>query len=79
MSKNTFKHTIEDCQALAKYYWGKCLSTEYTDDQSVMVWSCYRQHAFELTFKEIKLGKWCRECAYIERDPDLDLYPPGVR
>ena len=50
------KHTIEECFAFALNKGGKCLSTEYINCKTKMVWQCEQEHTWQAKFDDIK--KW---------------------
>jgi len=55
--------SIDDMQALARVYDGKCLSEEYKDSHTKLIWQCSLGHQWEATPTNIKQGKWCPHCA----------------
>jgi hypothetical protein len=58
------KHTIEDCRALAEVRGGKCLSSEYKDNKTLIEWQCNKGHKWPASFHNILDGNtWCPECA----------------
>jgi len=57
------KLTIEEMQELAKRKGGKCLSTEYINNNTKLKWQCGEGHTWEATPHGIKSGKWCPYCA----------------
>ena len=54
--------TIEDMHELAASFGGKCLSTEYVNNRQKLTWQCAKGHVWESTPKNVKKGRWCREC-----------------
>ncbi|KKN45210.1 hypothetical protein LCGC14_0685370 [marine sediment metagenome] len=58
--------TLDDMQNLAKKHGGICLSTEYNNFHSMLLWKCKNEHQFKATPKVIKTGTWCVICAYKE-------------
>jgi hypothetical protein len=56
-------YTIKDIQQYALERGGKCLSKEYWDDISRLMWMCDKGHVWELPWRFIKLGAWCPTCA----------------
>ena len=61
-SGNT-KLTIEECQEHAISKGGECLSTEYKDTKTHMLWKCSENHEWESRFGDIKSGHWCPQCS----------------
>lgn len=55
--------TIEDCYNLATNNNGKCLSNEYKNAHTKMLWECQNKHQWEATCHNIKSGKWCPKCS----------------
>lgn len=61
------KHTPEEYLELAKKYaqskGGKCLSTEYVDIRSNMIWECSQHGTWESDYDNIvKRNRWCPTC-----------------
>jgi hypothetical protein len=57
------KLTIEEMQDLAKNRDGKCLSKEYLNANTKLLWRCEKGHKWEATPGSVKSGSWCRYCA----------------
>ena len=57
------KLTLHDMKNLAASRNGKCLSTEYVNSQSNLIWQCEFGHNWEATASNIKRGKWCPDCS----------------
>ena len=58
----SFKHELADVIKLGESRGGKCLSTEYKNDMSKIIWQCAENHIWEATPNNIKRGKWCPTC-----------------
>jgi len=57
------KLTLEECQNLAKSLGGKCLSTEYINNRTMMKWKCKKGHEWQSPFHSVKDSKqWCSKC-----------------
>lgn len=57
------KLTIEDMVALAKQRGGKCLSEEYINNSTKLLWECEKGHQWEARPQDIKNKKsWCPKC-----------------
>ena len=70
---------IDDMQILAEKFGGKCLSKEYKNTASTLHWQCKNGHKWRASYKHIKAGYWCIQCA---KDPSItDIQNPysGVR
>ncbi len=58
------KLTLEECQELAISRGGKCLSTEYINNQTHMEWKCEEDHIWFAVFSSVKdCCSWCPTCA----------------
>lgn len=56
------KGSIEKCDAMARAKGGRCLSEEYRDSGTKMLWECSEGHRWEAIANAIKQGKWCPGC-----------------
>jgi len=56
------RKTINDMQEMAKIKNGQCLSKEYLNMNSKLLWVCQEGHKWEATPSNIKRGKWCPTC-----------------
>jgi len=57
------KLSIEHCNLVAKERGGKCLSTEYVNCETKMLWECSNGHQWSARFNDIKNGRqWCPGC-----------------
>jgi hypothetical protein len=57
------KLTIEEMQEIARSRGGKCLSEEYTNSRTKLLWECSKGHVWWTTPHEIKThNTWCPEC-----------------
>lgn len=61
------KLTIEEMHQLAKARGGRCLVDTYVDSRTKLLWQCVDGHEWEARPYNIKLGKWCPECAKKKR------------
>lgn len=59
---NRAKSSIEEIQGIAKSRGGRCLSDNYKNNSSKLMWQCKDGHTWEATPKEIKKGTWCPFC-----------------
>lgn len=53
---------IAYAESLAQQYGGTCLSSEYKNCKTNLMWSCSFGHQFEKTLECVKLGRWCPMC-----------------
>jgi len=56
------KQTIEDLQNLAAQKGGVCLSKNYLNSQTKLLWECSEGHQWKATPGNIKSGYWCPYC-----------------
>ncbi|MCP4698899.1 MAG: hypothetical protein GY862_18905 [Gammaproteobacteria bacterium] len=56
------KLTMEQVQAIARQQGGRCLSKEYINGRSRMLWECSEGHQWQATTSSIKGGTWCAAC-----------------
>ena len=54
--------TIEEMHELASNRRGKCLSTEYVNNNSPLTWECEKGHTWEAMPRSVKRGSWCPSC-----------------
>ncbi|MCH1473284.1 MAG: hypothetical protein L7V85_05170 [Bacteroidia bacterium] len=54
--------SIDDMKQLAKQFNGKCLSINYVNTKSKLIWECDKGHRFEKNPAEVKKGRWCPNC-----------------
>ena len=59
----TAKLTIEDMHKLAQARGGKCLSSEYVNNKTKLLWECANGHQWKARPDSIKRGRWCPVCA----------------
>ncbi|RHZ66588.1 hypothetical protein Glove_306g13 [Diversispora epigaea] len=58
------QYTLEDVKQIAYSRNGKCLSTEYKNCYTKLLWSCAKNHKWYTTFNSVKNGNsWCPYCA----------------
>ncbi len=62
------KLTLQDMQAIARKYGGKCLSQEYVNNRTKLLWECGKGHQWETEPYHVKShGQWCPECAGVKK------------
>lgn len=54
--------TLEKCQKLAKNKNGRCLTSKYTNNKTLMLWECKSGHQWTANWNRIKCGRWCPYC-----------------
>jgi len=62
-SKQHLKKSISDCTQLAQKNNGFCLSTEYINAHSKLVWQCDKGHTWKATYHGVRGGTWCNICS----------------
>ncbi len=66
------KGTIEEMFQIAKDHGGKCLSKEYINSSTHLLWQCKEGHIWEAVPNEIKQGSWCPVCAKESRKGNIE-------
>lgn len=61
-SKSKQKHSIESLDKEAQKRGGRCLSTEYVNTDSRLLWKCSCGHEWEGLVSNFLRGKWCPVC-----------------
>jgi very-short-patch-repair endonuclease len=57
------KRSISDAKKLAKERGGKCLSTEYINNKTNLLWKCGKcNYIWKARFDRVKNGTWCPKC-----------------
>jgi DNA-directed RNA polymerase subunit RPC12/RpoP len=56
--------SLEECRALARSRGGDCLSVEYTNNNSKLLWRCSDGHEWEAVPGSIQGGTWCPNCSF---------------
>ena len=57
------RKTIYDMQTVAKERGGKCLSTQYKNNKTLMTWQCANGHVWDDTPDRVmNRGRWCHQC-----------------
>src|SRR6266542_2218690 len=58
------KLSLDDAIRIAKSLEGKCLSEEYINSKTLMLWECNKKHQWTAQFNSIKhRHTWCPYCA----------------
>jgi hypothetical protein len=55
--------TIAEMNQLASQHNGRCVSTEYINANSHLLWECSKGHQWKAIPNSIKRGSWCPTCA----------------
>ena len=53
---------LQKIQQIAEQRGGKCLSTDYTDNQTPLKFECSNKHTFQMQPYSLNIGRWCRKC-----------------
>lgn len=65
------KLTLKQFKKIAKSKGGKCLSDKYINAHTKLEFICKRKHHWWAKPCNIKSGRWCSKCNYIDRDRNL--------
>jgi hypothetical protein len=57
------KLTIEEMRLLGAGRGGECLSNEYVNANTKLLWKCSKGHRWEAIPQKIRQGQWCPTCA----------------
>ena len=60
---STRKKTIDEARHVAKSRGGECLTEQYVNSKSPMLWRCVHGHEWEAPLSRIAIGVWCPRCA----------------
>ena len=58
---------IEEIKSLAREKGGECLSKEYINSKSHLLWRCNKGHEWKAAPGGIRGGSWCPECVGVKR------------
>lgn len=62
------KKTIVDMEELAAAHGGKCLSTDYVNSKTKLIWQCDAGHEpFSMRPNNVQQGQWCPECGGVKK------------
>ncbi|WP_434427721.1 zinc-ribbon domain-containing protein [Nannocystis pusilla] len=56
------RRTLADMDALVAGWGGRCVSPRTVDFDGPLRWECARGHRFSSRARNIRLGRWCKEC-----------------
>jgi len=66
------KYTINDCIQYAKNKNGYCLSLEYKNAKSILVWQCSKGHTWRTSFGNVNFNNsWCSQCSIYKSQSKL--------
>eukprot|EP00971_Amphidinium_carterae_P213919 4245599-Amphidinium_carterae.1 len=57
------KLSLEDARDAAAQHGGVCLSKEYVNNHTPMLWECGKGHQWWAQLRNIRSGCWCPQCA----------------
>ncbi len=70
---------LAELQAVARERGGTCLSTEYVNAKTKMLWRCKKGHEWEATSHTVKNKKrWCRRCFHEGQHLDFEELKQAV-
>ena len=53
--------SIDDCDLIASFWGGKCITRNYKNNHSKMRWQCDCTHIWSASYKEVS-RRWCMQC-----------------
>jgi hypothetical protein len=56
------RNHLDDAKQLALSRNGLCLSDDYTNNHTEMIWQCSKNHIWNSTYNQIQSGTWCPVC-----------------
>lgn len=56
-------YSLNDMKLLAIEKNGECISSEYKNINTKLLWICEKKHEWEATPKSLLQGSWCRKCS----------------
>lgn len=65
------KMSIDYMKELASRHGGRCLSENYKDTHSHLIWECSFKHVWKATPNNIKRGRWCPVCYNRLKNPTI--------
>lgn len=65
--QNRWLLTIGEMKRIASKRGGRCLSEEYVNTTTKLLWECSEGHQWEATPDNIRKGSWCPKCFYNKR------------
>lgn len=73
-------YTLEDMKAIARNRGGKCLSRQYKNVKTRMLWECRKGHQWDQTpDKIINRRQWCPRCSKFGRMTIVDMQEIAIR
>ena len=68
------RRTIDDMQEYARSRGGLCLSTEYKNSMTPLLWECAQGHQWWGKPNTVRSGnRWCKKCAGLEKKTVADM------
>lgn len=65
--------TLQHCIDLARQKGGLCVSYQYVNNKTKMMWECQYGHIWDTTYDSIKSGGWCPQCVKKSLEDCQDL------
>jgi len=69
-ARKKLQGSFDEIKDIAAKRGGKCLSTEYVNNFTRLVFQCENGHVWEAEPKRIKAGHWCRKCHTMKHRED---------
>jgi len=70
-NKRKLKNGLGLAKNIAEAKSGKCLSCEYINNRTLILWECYNKHRWHASLSNIQKGRWCPSCAQLQRVKSL--------
>lgn len=73
--------SLEKCKELAQEIGYECLSTVYTNINSLLEWKCNHDHIFSKSYRQMirnQTGKYCNECTKLGLDQAHSVYKDKI-
>ncbi|CAB5380354.1 unnamed protein product [Rhizophagus irregularis] len=68
------KLSLNDACIIAESHGGICLSTEYKDNKTPLLWHCSKNHIWHAPLRRVKnCGTWCPHCAGVVKHTFEDI------
>jgi queuine/archaeosine tRNA-ribosyltransferase len=64
--------TIDEMKRIAEARGGECLSQEYINNKTKLIWQCKEGHQWQTTPSLVRRGQWCPACAAGQRLGTID-------
>ncbi len=73
------RKTLEEMKAIAAARGGKCLSEQYTNIMTSLLWECSQGHQWRAKPNDVVHGSWCPKCAHSMQSRSRRLGLPAMQ